>query len=138
VYDAIRNCAAPVIGAINGPAIGGGTALAASCDILIVSERAIFALPEVNTGMWPQFKYLARLVPELKMRRMVYTGQRLSAQEMERFGCIECVVAHEELMPTALQLAKEIAGKNSSTVRLYKKAINNAENLGVEESLRWN
>jgi enoyl-CoA hydratase len=135
VYDTIRNCAVPVIGAINGPAIGGGTALAASCDILIASERAVFALPEVNVGMWPQFRYLARLVPELKMRRMVYTGQRLTAHEMQRFGSIECVVAHEALMPTAMQLAREIAEKNSFIVRLYKKAINSAENLGVKESL---
>jgi len=135
MYDTIRDCAVPVIGAINGPAIGGGTALAASCDILIASERAVFALPEVNVGMWPQFRYLARLVPELKMRRMVYTGQRLTAQEMQRFGSIECVVAHEELMPTAMRLAREIAEKNSFIVRLYKKALNSVENLGVKESL---
>jgi enoyl-CoA hydratase len=136
VYDAIRDCNVPVIAAVNGPAIGGGLALVASCDIVIASERAVFALPEVNAGMWPQFRYLARLVPELKMRRMVYSGQRLTAQEMHRFGSIERVVNNEELLPTAVQVAKEIAEKNSDIVRLFKKAINSAENMGVKESLQ--
>ena len=136
VYDSIRECNVPVIAAVNGPAIGGGLALVASCDIVIASERAVFALPEVNVGMWPQFRYLARLVPELKMRRMVYTGQRLTAQEMQRFGSIERVVNDEELLPTAMQVAREIAEKNSYIVRLFKKAINSAENMGVKESLQ--
>ena len=136
VYDCIRECNVPVIAAVNGPAIGGGLALVASCDIVIASERAVFALPEVNVGMWPQFRYLARLVPELKMRRMVYTGQRLTAQEMQRFGSIERVVNHEELISTAMQVAREIAEKNGYIVRLFKKAINSAENMGVKESLQ--
>ena len=136
VYDSIRECIVPVIAAVNAPAIGGGLALVASCDIVIASEQAVFALPEVNVGMWPQFRYLARLVPELKMRRMVFTGQRLSAQEMQRFGSIERVVKKEEVLPTAIQVAKEITEKNSSIVRLFKKAFNSAETMGLKESLQ--
>ena len=136
VYDAIRECNVPVVAAVNGPAIGGGLALVASCDIVIASERAVFALPEVNVGMWPQFRYLARLVPELKMRRMIYTGQRLTAQEMHRFGSIERVVNHDELLPTAMQVAREIAEKNNNIVRLFKKATNSAENMDVKSSLK--
>ncbi len=136
VYDAIRECSIPVIAAVNGPAIGGGLALVASCDIVIASEHAIFALPEVNVGMWPQFRYLARLVPELKMRRMIFSAQRLTAQEMQRYGSIEQVVPDNELMQTAMQIAKEITEKNSHIVRLYKKAINSAESMDVKSSLK--
>jgi enoyl-CoA hydratase/carnithine racemase len=135
MFNTIHDCAIPVIAAINGYALGAGLALAASCDILMASKQAVFGLPEVNTGIWPMFKYLARLVPELKMRRMVYSGQRLTAQEMQLFGSIECVVNQEELMPTAMQLAREIAEKSSFIVRLYKKAFNSTEYLGVQESL---
>lgn len=134
-FTAIRECSVPVIGAINGYALGGGLAIAASCDILVASERAIFGLPEIQTGTWPMFKYLRRLVPEHRMRRMLFTGQRISAKELQSYGSLECVVPHEQLMPTALQLAQEIAEKSSFIIRLYKEAFNKTEFLGIKESL---
>ncbi len=134
-FTSIRDCSVPVIGAINGPALGGGLALAASCDILIVSDRATFALPEVNIGAWPMFKYLARLVPESKMRRMIFTAQRISAEEMASYGRIESVVPPDKLMPAALAMAREIAQKSSFLVRQYKQGFNRAEHLGVKETL---
>lgn len=134
-FEAIHDCAVPVIGAINGYAIGSGVGFAASCDILIASERATFQLPEIDFGMWGCIRYLSRLVPESKTRLMAYTGQKLSVLDMQRFGAIESVVPHEELMPTATRLAREIAKKSVFAVRLYKKGLNRTEHLGVKESL---
>jgi enoyl-CoA hydratase len=134
VESAIRDCAAPVIGAINGYAGGGGVLFAASCDILVVSERAVFDIPEINAGVLAPFWSLRRLLPELKVRSMAYTAQRLTAHEMQSFGCIEKVVAHEELMPTAMQLARRIAEKDSYTLRIHKEIFNKTEHLGMKES----
>jgi len=132
--SAIRDCAVPVIGAINGYAGGGGVLFAASCDILIASERAVFDIPEINAGVLAPFWSLRRLLPELKMRSMTYTAQRLTAHEMQSFGSIEKVVAPEELMPTAMQLARRIAEKDSHTLRIHKEIFNRTEYLGIPES----
>jgi len=135
-FDAIYGCAVPVIGAVNGYALGGGLGLAASCDILIASERAVFGLPEIDVGMLGCFRHLSRLVPELKARRMAYTGQRLTAHEVERYGGIEKVVPHEDLMPTTMQLAREIAKKSGTALRLYKEALNRTELPDMGEAYR--
>lgn len=132
--SAIRDCAVPVIGAINGYAGGGGVLFAASCDILIASERAVFDIPEINAGVLAPFWSLRRLLPELKMRSMAYTAQRLTAHEMQSFGSIEKVVAPDELMPTAMQLARRIAEKDSHTLRIHKEIFNRTEYLGITES----
>ena len=60
---AVTECAVPVIGAINGAAVGGGLALAASCDYLIASERAVFGLPEIDVGLLGGARHAMRLFP---------------------------------------------------------------------------
>jgi len=131
---AIRNCGVPVIGAINGYAIGGGACFAASCDMLIASEKAIFDIPEVNAGILAPFWSMRRMLPEMKMRAMAYSTQKLNAQEMLRFGCLEKVVAPAELMPAALEFARKIAEKDSYTLRVHKDIFNRTEYMGTEES----
>ena len=134
VESAIRDCGVPVIGAINGYAGGGGVLFAASCDILVASERAIFDIPEINAGVLAPFWSLRRLLPEMKVRSMAYTAQKLTAHEMYRFGCIEKVVAPEDLMPTAMQFARRIAEKDSYTLRVHKEILNRTEYMGIVES----
>lgn len=135
-FWAIYDCAVPVIGAINGPALGAGLAIAAVCDILIASERAVFGLPEINVGLLGGGRHLQRLVGSYRMRRMMYTGLRASADDMYRFGCIETVVPHEQLMPEARALAEEIAEKSPVAVRLAKESLNRAEFMDLKEGYR--
>ncbi len=131
---AIRNCGVPVIGAINGYAVGGGACFAAACDMLVASDKAIFDIPEVNIGVLAPFWSMRRLLPETKIRRMSLTTQKLTAQELFRFGCIEKVVPPVDLMSTAMELAAKIAEKDSYTLRVHKEILNRTEYMGIDQT----
>ena len=134
--QAIRECQVPVIGAINGPAIGAGLALAGACDIMIASENARFGLTEINVGLLGGAAHLQRLVGTYKMRRMFYTGELESAQEMYRLGAVEQVVPAAELLPTARRIAEVIAAKSPLAMRLAKESANRVEHLPTDEAYR--
>jgi enoyl-CoA hydratase len=102
---AIVDCAVPVIGAINGPALGAGLAFAVCCDILVAAEHATFATPEIDVGLLGASAHLSRLVGRHKAREMFFTGEPVSAEELHRLGVVRAVVPREWLMPTARELA---------------------------------
>lgn len=110
----------PVIGAINGAAVTGGLELALYCDILIASERARFADTHARVGLMPNWGMSVRLPQKLGIglaRRMSLTGDYLSAVEALRAGLVTEVVAHEELLPAARQIASSIVSNNQRAVR---------------------
>lgn len=132
-FTAVRNCAIPVIAAVNGPALGAGCVLTSVCDIRIASERATFGLPEINVGRCGGGAHLGRLVPQGALRRMFFTGQPIGAAEACRIGLVDQVVAPENLMATAGELAAVIGAKSPLGLRYGKKALNEAEFLPVDE-----
>ena len=123
----VLNCAIPVIGAVNGIALGAGVGLCGACDILIASENAEFALTEINVGLLGGGTAAMRLVGRQKMRWMYFTGERVSAQEVYRLGGVESVVPPEQLMPEALELARAVASKSPIALRLAKESLNRFE-----------
>jgi enoyl-CoA hydratase/carnithine racemase len=135
-YFAIYDCAVPVIAAVNGPALGAGIAICASADVVIASERAIFALPEITVGMLGGGSHLARLIGPQRMRLAYYTSERLSADDMYRLGGVAKVVPHEALADEAMAIAKQIASKSPLAVRLAKQALNRVEDLPLKEGYR--
>lgn len=135
-YFAIYDCALPVIAAVNGPALGAGIAICASADIVIASERAIFALPEITVGMLGGGSHLARLIGPQRMRLAYYTSERLSAEEMYRLGGVARVVPHDALADEAMAIARQIASKSPLAVRLAKQALNRVEDLPLKEGYR--
>lgn len=94
---AITDCAVPVIGAINGPAIGAGLAFAACCDILLAAEHATFSAPEINVGLLGASVHLSMLVGRHKARELYFTGGPISAAELHRLGAVRAVVPREAL-----------------------------------------
>lgn len=132
-FAAVRNCAVPVIAAVNGPALGAGCVLASVCDIRIAAETATFGLPEINVGRCGGGAHLGRLVPQGLLRRMFFTGRPIDAAEAYRAGLVDRVVASDALMPAAMELAAEIAGKSPLGLRYGKQALNEAEFLPVDE-----
>lgn len=102
----------PVIGAVNGPTFTGGLEIALACDFLIASERAVFADTHARVGILPGGGMTARL-PQLvgpaMARRLSMTGEVVDAARAEHIGLVTEVVAHEELVPRALELAGQIA-----------------------------
>ncbi|MEX2267888.1 MAG: enoyl-CoA hydratase-related protein, partial [Acidimicrobiia bacterium] len=129
----ITDCAVPVIGAINGPALGAGLAFAACCDLLIAADNATFGTTEINVGLLGASSHLSMLVGRHKAREMFFTGEVVPADELYRLGALRAVVPHAELMPTARALAESLAAKSPIALRLAKEAMNRVEHLPLKE-----
>lgn len=130
-FHAIRECAQPVVVALNGAALGSGLAMAASSDILIASERATLGLPEVDVGLLGGCSHAMRLFGHSRVRRMMLTGWRVPADELLRTGVVEACVPHEELMPAALAMARTVAAKSPVSTRMGKHTLNTLEDMGA-------
>jgi enoyl-CoA hydratase/carnithine racemase len=133
----IMECRKPVIAAINGYALGGGLGLAASCDILVASELAVMGLPEIDVGLLGGGRRARRLFGHSHVRSMVLRGVRLKADELYRLGVVEAVVKPEELVPHALGIAAEIAGKDADAVSLAKLGLNTIEEMSIRDGYRF-
>jgi enoyl-CoA hydratase len=136
-FHAIRECAKPVICAINGAALGSGLAMAASSDILIASEKASLGLPEVDVGLLGGCRHAMRLFSHSRLRRMMLTGMRVSGAELYRLGVVEACVAPDELMPTALEIAATIASKSPVSTRMGKHTLNVIEDMSLRDGYRY-
>lgn len=136
-FHAIRECAKPVIVAINGAALGSGLAIIASADILLASERATIGLPEIDVGLMGGMRHAMRLFSHSRLRRMALTGYRVSAEELYRTGVIEACTAPEALLTTALELAQTIAAKSPISTRMAKHTMNVIEDMSLRDGYRY-
>jgi enoyl-CoA hydratase len=136
-FHSIVECKVPVIAAINGPALGAGLGLVASCDLLLASEQAVLGLPEINVGLLGGGKHAMRLLGHSKARRLMFTGQRLTGAELYRLGVVEECVPADKLMDAARALAAEIAGKSPVAIRLAKHAMNTIEFMSLRDGYRF-
>lgn len=133
---AIVDCPVPVIGAINGPALGAGLAFAACCDILVAAEHATFGTTEINVGLLGASAHLSRMVGRYKAREMFFTGEQVSAGELHRLGVVRAVVPGAELLATAHELAATLATKSPLAMRLAKESMNRVEDLPLRDGYR--
>lgn len=136
-FHAIRECAKPVIAALNGAALGSGLAMAASSDILIASEKASLGLPEVDVGLLGGCRHAMRLFSHSRLRRMMLTGWRVPADELYRLGIVEACTAPEALMPAAMELAATIASKSPVSTRMGKHTLNVIEDMSLRDGYRY-
>ena len=136
-FHAIRECAKPVICAINGAALGSGLGLAASCDILLVSEKGSIGLPEIDVGLLGGTKHAQRLFSHSLLRRMVLTGYRVPGAELYRLGIVEACVAPEELLPAAMEMARTIASKAPLATAMAKHTANTIEDMSLRDGYRY-
>jgi enoyl-CoA hydratase/carnithine racemase len=117
--SAIADLRTPVIGAVNGATFTGGLEIALACDFLIASERAVFADTHARVGILPGGGMTARLpqvVGEAMARRLSMTGEVIDAARAERIGLVTEIVAHEQLLVRAVELADQIAEVPSTTM----------------------
>lgn len=140
LFAKIEELEIPVIAAINGLALGGGLELALSCDIRIASKNAKFGQPEINIGIFPgggATQRLPRLIGMGMAKKLVLTGEMISAEEAYRIGLVEEVVEPEKLMDRAKEIANKIAEKSAIAVKLAKRALNASMNTPLREGLRY-
>ena len=133
----VMECKRPVICAINGPALGAGVGMVASCDILIASTMAELRLPEIGVGLLGGARRSMRLFGHSKVRRMMFTGRGVKAAEMEKLGVVEAVVPPEQLMEAAMEIAREISTKSPIAMKLAKQAVNAIEHMSVRDGYRF-
>ena len=136
-FHAIVECKKPVVAAINGAALGAGLAVAASCDILVAAETAVVGLPEIDVGLLGGGRHAMRLFGHSLTRRMMLTGYRVPGPELYRLGIVEACVAADQLMPSAMALAAEIAAKSPVAIRLAKHALNTIEEMSLRDGYRF-
>jgi enoyl-CoA hydratase len=136
-FAAVYECAVPVIAAVNGYCLGGGIGLVGNADIIVAAEDATFGLPEVDRGALGAATHLARLVPQHKMRAMVYTSERATADELFRFGSVYRVVPPAELRDAAREVAAAIAAKSPRVIRAAKESLNGIDPVDVRRSYRF-
>jgi enoyl-CoA hydratase len=136
-FHAIRECAKPVIVAINGAALGSGLAMCASADILVTSEKGSLGMPEVDVGLLGGARHAMRLFSHSRLRRMALTGLRVGGAELYRLGVVEACTTPEELMPTAMEIARTIASKSPVSTRMGKHTLNVIEDMSLRDGYRY-
>ncbi|MCH9044885.1 MAG: enoyl-CoA hydratase/isomerase family protein [SAR324 cluster bacterium] len=128
----------PVIGAINGHAIGAGCDLAMMCDIRIASRQAVFGETFLNLGIIPGDGgswFLVRQIGYQKSAELTFTGRIVDAEEALALGMVLRVVEHESLMPEVRALAEVIAAKPPRTLRLSKRILKQAQRTTLSDFL---
>ena len=136
-FAAVYECAVPVIAAVNGFCLGGGIGLVGNADVIVAADDATFGLPEVDRGALGAATHLARLVPQHKMRAMVYTAATATAQELHHFGSVLEVVPIAELRDAAMRVAESIAAKSPTVMRAAKESLNGIDLWDVKRSYRF-
>ena len=128
----------PTIAAVNGFAMGGGTELALACDLVVASSEATFGLPEVRRGLIAAAGGVVRLQRQVPIKRaleLALTGQPISAGTAAEWGLVNRVVAPDEVMSSALELAGVIAANAPTAVRQTKRVIH--QTSGQDWDASW-
>lgn len=126
----------PVIAAVNGYAAGGGFELALAADMIVCAEHAMFSLPEASLGIVPDsggVLRLPKLLPRPVVNEMLMTGRAMDAAEAERWGVVNKVVASEELMDAARELAQQVAASAPLALAALKEIGRETAAMSVEQ-----
>jgi crotonobetainyl-CoA hydratase len=131
----------PIIAAVNGFAMGGGFETALSCDMILASDNAKFALPEVKVGFFAAasgVQRLSRYIGRLAAQEMMFTGRTIDAHEALKLGCCNEVVPHDKLMDRAMELAEHMCTVSPSAVKATKRVLNDmAKADGMQASIAY-
>lgn len=137
-FDRIMQVTKPIIAAVSGWCLGGGCELALSCDMIVAGKNAIFGQPEINLGIMPGAggtQRLTRTVGKALAMEMTLLGRRLKADEALQYGLVNKVVAKEQCLTEAIEIATRVAAQPPVAVRLTKKMVNRALEVPLSEGL---
>jgi len=139
IVNKLQELPIPVIGAVNGFALGGGCEVVIACDFIYASENAMFGLPEINLGIIPGFggtQRLPRLVGKNRAKEMIFTGKMIPAAEAQAMGLVNKVCAQDQLMNEVLKVAKMMVSKGKVSLRAAKQAINTGMDVDLKTGCR--
>ena len=140
VFRLIEACDKPTICAINGWALGGGTELLLATDVRIAADTAKFGLPEITLGIIPGAggtQRLMRQIPLCRAKELMFTGDRLTAQEAVALGLVNRAVPAAALMDATMEIARKIADKSPLILKLLKRTLLNGQDVGLSSALAY-
>jgi len=129
----------PVIAAVNGNALGGGTEMTNACDLRVASDNAVFGTPEAKLGLLPgggSISRLPRQIPYARAMEMLMIGDSFSAQEALEMGLLNYVVPRAQLIDKALELAAKLAANGPLAVRKIKEGVVRSSGLPLDQALQ--
>jgi len=134
----IESMSKPVIAAVNGYALGGGTELALACHLRYASENAVFGLPEVGLGIFPGWggtQRLPRLIGQARATEMIISAKKIDAQTAKDYGLVNDVYSSEELLEKVSEFLQTVLKNGPRAVALAMEAIQSGANMTLEEGL---
>jgi enoyl-CoA hydratase/carnithine racemase len=138
MFAKLRNVPQPMIAAVHGFALGGGTELAMLADFIVAAEDAVFGLTEVSLGIIPGgggTQNLPRMIGRNRAKELIYSARRIGASEALELGLVNHVVPRASLLPQAVAIAEEIMKNSPFAVRQAKWAIDQGVDLAFEDGL---
>jgi enoyl-CoA hydratase/carnithine racemase len=140
LFKVIKGLQKPLLGRINGHALGGGFGLACSCDIVIAAEDCRFGTPEINVGLFP-YVIMATLLRSTsapkRLIEMMLTGERLDAREAQQLGLVNHVVPREQLDAKVDEIIEKITSKSPAILRLGRRAFYTMRDMEYEKALEY-
>ncbi len=139
ILDKLQGLPIPVIAAVNGFALGGGTEIALACDFIYASDNAVFGQPEINLGLIPGFGGTQRLPRRINIGRAkewIFTGMMIKASEAMGIGLVNRVFPQSALLDEAMKTASIIASKGRVSLRAAKEAVNAGMNVDLAAGCR--
>ena len=139
--DAIEAMEAVTVARIHGHCVGGGVVLAAACDLRVAAAGTRFSIPEVDLGIplaWGGIPRLVREVGPAVTKELVMTCRPFSAEEAQRLGLVNRVVAHDELDLEVEELARSLAAKAAFPLRATKRHVDAVTSAMVGTARSWN
>jgi len=139
VFSMLRNFPKPTIASLNGYTMAGGLEMAMCCDLIVASKKAKIGDAHANFGVYPGAggaAVLPRIIPLHIAKYLLFTGKTLSAQEMQDYGFVNEVVAHEQLTDATQALADHVSAKSPLALSRMKAVANQTHGQSVEDALR--
>ncbi len=140
LFRVIKGLRKPLLGRINGHALGGGFGLACACDIAVAAEDCRFGTPEINVGLFP-YVIMATLLrytsSPKRLLELMLTGERLDAMEAQRLGLVNYVVPREQLDEKVDEITGRIASKSPAILRLGRRAFYTMRDMEYEKALEY-
>jgi enoyl-CoA hydratase len=129
----------PVIAAVNGFALGGGTEISLACDIRFASEKAVFGQPEILIGLipgWGGTQRLSRIIGMGRAKELILGGDRIDAKRAYEIGLVNRIFPADQLLPETLAFARKLAAMPGFAVKMAKHSINFGCDLALDNALR--
>lgn len=139
VMRAMRRCPKPVVGRVNGAALGGGLGLVSACDLVVAADHATFGTPEVRVGVFPMMitTFLIRQLPRRRYFEMTFLGEPLTAAEAVACDLVNWAVPAAELDARVDAVVGKLVANSPTALRAGKKALEVMQDLDVEATYEY-